>query len=111
MNHEENKERDIREEQRTGTQKDIKDIKYQLDRLTGAVGELVTAFKGNDMGTEGVLARVGKIEEIQKELQQQFTDLKAATDKKQMYLLAFVTTLGVVAGSLLKSIVDHLFKK
>jgi chromosome segregation ATPase len=110
MNQEESQERDAREERHVGSQRDIRDIKHQLDRLSGAVGELVTAFKGNDMGTEGVLARLGKIEMDQRALQEQFSELKAAIDKKQMYLIAFFTTAGIVLGSIFKSVVDHFLK-
>jgi len=111
MNQEESQEREAREERNVVTQSDIRSIKLQIDKLTGAVGELVTAFKGNDLGTEGIVARVLQIEEQQDKLKKRLDDLELASKKKEMYLLAFFAAIGVVLGTLIKTIVDHLFKK
>ena len=111
MNDQESHERDAREERHTGTQRDIRDIKYQLDRLSGEVGKLITAFTGNEFGTEGIVEQMKRVIIEQASLKKRLDDLELATTKKQLYLLAFVATLGVVAGSIIKSIIDHLFKK
>jgi hypothetical protein len=110
MNQEESQERDAREQRHTGTQRDIRDIKYQLDRLSGSVGELVTAFKGNDFGTEGIVEQMKRVMQEQSMLKKRLDDLELATAKKQRYLLAFVSTVGVVGGTIIKSIIDHFLK-
>lgn len=111
MNQEESKERSDREDRHTGTQRDIRDIKFQMDKLTGVVGDLVTALKGNEFGTEGMVAQVRAIIDEQTALKKRLDDLELANSKKQMYLIAFVTTVGVVIGTLIKTAIDHIFKK
>lgn len=111
MNQEESTERDEREERHTGTQRDIKSIKLQVDKLSGAVGELVVALKGNEFGTEGMVVRVQQIEQQQNLLNKRLDELELAAKKKEMYIVAFFTACGVVIGTIIKSIIDHAFKK
>lgn len=111
MNEEESTERNSREERYIGTQGDISSIKKQLDKLTGIVGELVTAFKGNDLGTEGMVAQVRSVVEEQIALKARLDDLERIAKMNQKYLFAFIGTVGMVLGGVVKSIIDHLFKK
>ncbi|HSY77039.1 MAG TPA: hypothetical protein VK890_09300 [Bacteroidia bacterium] len=62
MNQEESIERDQREERYRGSQDDIHIIRHELNKLSGAVGELVVALRGNDFGSDGLIARVKEIE-------------------------------------------------
>lgn len=111
MNHEETKERDGREDRYRGTQDDISIIRKELNKLTGAVGELVTAFKGNDLGTEGMVAQVRSVIEEQAKLKERLDDIERIAKTNQKYLFAFIGTVGVVLGSVVKTIIDHLFNK
>lgn len=87
---------------------DVRDLKRQLDKLTGAVGELVVAFKGNDLGTQGMVARVHEIEEQQRALKNRLDELELATKRKEMYVMAIIGLAGIVIGSLIKTLFDHL---
>jgi hypothetical protein len=105
------------EEQYNGPNRDLRDIKIQIDKLTGVVGDMgvsvsdmVTAFRGNDLGTEGIVAQMKTVVDEQRKLRLRLDALELETAKKQFYLLAFVGTLGVVAGGIIRSIID-LFKK
>lgn len=100
-----------RDERHAGSQRDIKSIKVQIDKLTGEVGKLVVALKGDDLGTEGVLPRIVGIEKEVQALKARLDEMELLAKKNQMYLIAFVTTVGVVLGTLIKSAIDHLFKK
>lgn len=118
MNQEENTERDEREERHTGTQRDIKSIRLQIDRLTGEVGklvvgqtEMVTAIKGNDMGTEGIVNQVLEFKKELKELKERVDNMELAAKKKEMYIVAFFAACGVVLGTIIKTVIDHAFKK
>lgn len=111
MNQEETNERDAREERYRGSQDDILIIRKELNKLTGAVGELVTAFKGNDLGTEGMVAQVRDLIDEQAKLKERLDDIERIAKMNQKYLFAFIGTLGVVLGSVVKTIIDHLFKK
>jgi hypothetical protein len=111
MNHEESKERDDREERYRGSQDDISIIRKELNKLTGEVGKLVTAFKGNDLGTEGMVAQVRSVIEEQATLKSRLDDIERVARLNQKYLFAFIGTLGVVLGTIAKTIIDHLFTK
>ena len=111
MNQEESDEKDASDERHLGSQRDIRDIKRQIDKLSGLVGDLVTAFTGNEFGTEGIIEQMKRVVLHQAELKKRLDDLELATQKKQLYLLAFVTTVGIVIGGIVKSFIDHLFKK
>lgn len=93
---------------------ELKDVKRLIDKLTGVVGnlddkvsEMVTAFKGNELGTEGIVPQMKKVMEEQKALRIRLDALELETSKKQFYLIAFFAALGVVLGTL----IDRLFKK
>lgn len=108
---------DTVDERHGGSQRDIKDIKYQVDKLTGKVGEmmievgkLTTAFTGNDLGTEGLIEQMRRVVTEQIALKKRLDDLEMTTAKKQMYLLAFVGTLGIVVGTLITEIIKSIFK-
>lgn len=109
MNHEESQERNVREERYKGSQDDIAIIRKELNKLTGAVGELVTAFKGNDLGTEGMVAQVRSVIEEQATLKSRLDDIERIARLNQKYLFAFIGTLGIVLGTIAKTIIDHLF--
>lgn len=111
MNTEETKERDHREDRYKGTQDDISIIRKELNKLTGAVGDLVTAFKGNDLGTEGMVAQVKSVIEEQANLKSRLDDIERIAKMNQKYLFAFVGAVGVALGTVGKTIIDHLFNK
>lgn len=111
MNHEETREREDREERYKGSQDDIAIIRKELNKLTGAVGDLVTAFKGNDLGTEGMVAQVRSVIEEQATLKSRLDDIERVARLNQKYLFAFIGTLGVVLGTIVKIVIDHLFTK
>jgi hypothetical protein len=111
MNHEESQERDAREERYRGSQDDISIIRRELNKLTGEVGKLVTAFKGDDLGREGMVAQVRTIIEEHVKLKTRLDDIERVARLNQKYLFAFIGTLGVVLGTVAKIIIDHLFTK
>lgn len=89
-----------------------------MDKLSGVVGnmddsvkEMVTAFKGNEFGTEGIVVQMKNVMEEQTRLRKRLDELELSTSKKQMYLFAFVATLAMVVGGLVKSAFDYFFKK
>lgn len=111
MNQEESNEREAREERYRGSQEDIMIIRKELNKLTGEVGKLVTAFKGNDLGTEGMVAQVRQVIEEQAKMKRRLDEIERIAKINQKYLFAFIGTLGVVLGSIAKTVIDHLFTK
>lgn len=121
----EHNEMSHREELHVQTQRDIKSIKMQVDNLSGVVGTmngtvgtLVTALKGNDMGTEGILPQVlaikieqGKIKLEQETINRRLDEVSLLKSKNQMYLIAFVAVLAAGLGAFLTAFFNYLFKK
>ena len=110
----EQSENQEREDRYTDSQRVNRDINHKIDvlvgkfgDLTGSVDDLKAAIQGDKLGNEGVLPRMAKIEQTQRDLKDELDEVKATNEKKIMYLIAFFTTLGVVVGTLL----DRLFKK
>jgi len=111
MSLEESQERDDREERYRGSQDDIYIIRKELNKLTSEVGKLVTAFKGDDLGREGMVAQVRAIIEEHVKLKSRLDDIERVARLNQKYLFAFIGTLGVVLGTIAKTVIDHLFIK
>lgn len=89
---------------------DTKQMRQQLDILAGRVGDLVTAIKGNDMGTEGVVGQIKAIRMEQDHLKKRLDDMEQSTAKKNAYIVVAVGTVGLFLGTIAKIIIDHLFK-
>lgn len=125
MNQEENQERDAREERHTVSQRDIRDIKYQVDKLSGVVGglsgdviKLIESFTGDDLGKAGILADVKRISANQalletkiELLEKKLDTLQGVAKVNQKYILRFVAAAAAIIGAFAKSIIDHFFKK
>jgi hypothetical protein len=86
MNHEESQERDEREERYRGSQDDISVIRKELNKLTGAVGELVVALKGNDFGTDGLIIRVREIEDETDKMKKRIDQIELVAKGKELHL-------------------------
>ena len=65
MNQEEENEKIGKEERYERSQDSIEQINRKIDRLTGVTGDLVTAIRGNDLGTPGI---VGQIKDMKADL-------------------------------------------
>jgi regulator of replication initiation timing len=89
---------------------DARRMREQLDILSGKVGELVTAIKGNDMGTEGVVGQIKTLRAEQELLKKRLDDIEQSTAKKNAYLGVAIGTVGLFLGTIIKVIIDHLFK-
>ena len=92
-------------------QHDIREMRRQMDKLSGTIGELVTAFKGNDLGTDGIVATVARLEAEQEKLNDRLDKMEMATGKKQMYLAAVLVMAGAIIGAILKSVGTVLINK
>lgn len=86
----------------------VKDMKRQMDRVSGEIGKLVVAIQGDDLGNEGILPRVQMIEKIQAEQEKRLNDIENLAKKNQRYFIGFFTVLGAVGGTILKIVIDHI---
>jgi hypothetical protein len=100
----------------------VRDMKRQFDNLADHIsgmredlGEIRTALKGNEFGTEGLVVRVEQIEvwQVRVEAEQKMFAAKLEEYEKtaktnRRYLLAFIGAVGAVAGTVFKIIIDHL---
>jgi len=100
----------------------IRDMKKQFDILSGAIGgmrsdlsEIRTALTGNEMGTEGLVARVENMEGRQmgfeldvKKIFSKLEEYEKSAKVNRRYVLAFIGVLGTVAGTIIKIVIDHL---
>jgi len=101
---------------------DIKDMKRQLDKLTGYVGEMKedmtevkTALKGNEYGTEGLVLRVETLEASYREVvaeQKKFAvrmeEYENRARNNRRYIIAFVAAVSGFAGTVFKIFIDHI---
>lgn len=118
MSYEENKDRADQDRRYRESQSDIKQMRGQMDKLVGAVGEITVAIVGNEMGSEGIISRqktmnerldtfelrLDAMEEVAREA-------KLAADKRQFYLITIFTLVGVILGSAMNAIFNHFSKK
>jgi NTP pyrophosphatase (non-canonical NTP hydrolase) len=88
----------------------MKDLKRQMDRLTGEVGRLVDAIQGNDMGNEGLIPRVQAIETQQDALKKRLDEMELEAKKRGMYIMAIVGLIGIVLGTGFKALIDKFSK-
>lgn len=100
----------------------IRDMKRQLDTLSGHIGgmrtdmtEIRTALTGNEFGNDGLVARQERIEGRQLQSEVEIRKMAAKLDEfeksaklNRRYVMAFIAALGTVAGTFLKIIIDHL---
>lgn len=101
------------------SQDDVKMMRTELNKLTGSVGELVVAIKGDDMGTtEGIVGRIkameSKIHEFEDRLdatEMEAKEAKLEAAKRQFYLMVIWGLTGTVVGTIFMSVINHLFKK
>lgn len=88
----------------------IRKMKLQLDKLSGFIGDLVEAIKGNDLGHEGLLSRLSKVEDTLHIMDQRLKEMEVSAKKREFYLLTIFTLLGALMGMAVKAIID-IFKK
>lgn len=86
----------------------VKDMKRQMDRVSGEVGKLLEAIRGDDLGNEGILPRIQMLEKEQSEMRKRLVEIEGIAKKNQRYFLGFFTVLGAIGGTLLKIIIDHI---
>lgn len=86
----------------------LKDLKRQMDRLTGEVGKLVVALQGDQLGNEGILPRVLQIEKEMADVKRQMEDMQLAMRKKEIHVAAIVGLVMFILGSAAKALFDHL---
>jgi predicted nucleic acid-binding Zn-ribbon protein len=105
-----------KEKRYRNSQDDIKVMRSELNKLTGSVGDLVVAIKGNDLGTEGMLGQMKRIQEkvaaFEDRLDAAELAAKEATieaAKKQFYLMIIWGLVGTVLGTIFMSVINHLF--
>jgi chromosome segregation ATPase len=106
------------EERYRQSQDDVKMMRAELNKLTGSVGDLVVAIKGNDMGTEGILGRIkameNKLHEFEDRLdatEMEAKEAKLEAAKRQFYLMIIWGLTGTVVGTIFMSVINHIFKK
>jgi uncharacterized coiled-coil protein SlyX len=101
---------------------DIREMKRQLDKLIGHFGdmredvsEIATSLKGNEFGTQGLVARFEKMEEKQARQEEEhkafalrLQEYERAAKVNRRYLMAFFGAVGTVVGTIIKLVVDHL---
>lgn len=88
----------------------LKDVKRQMDRLTGEVGKLVDAIQGNDLGNEGLLPRVMNVESAQQDLKKRLDDIELEGKRRGMYIMAVVSLISIILGTLFKTFIDKFSK-
>jgi hypothetical protein len=108
MNKEENAERQEREGRYRESQDDISIIRREVNKLTGVVGELMVAIKGNDMGTEGMAKQIREIKEIADTLSDRVKDLEDKERFREKAWRVVFLLVGTVAGTYIKTIIDRL---
>jgi len=111
MGQEETNEREIREERYRVSQDDISIIRKELNKLTAAVGDMVGALKGNDFGSEGLLNRVSKMEEMAEKLKDRLDELSITAKKRENQLLLLFTLIGALVGACGKWFMDYISSK
>ena len=118
MNQEETSEREQREGRYKESQDDVSVIRKELNKLTSAVGELVTAFRGNDLGTEGIISEVRKLvadqllmEKRFDKLEKRFEGIQGMAKTNQRYIMGFIAAIAAIIGAVGKSFIDHFSKK
>jgi|GEM_PF-5114034 len=94
----------------------IRQMKVQLDKLTESVGDLredfrevATAIKGNDMGTEGFVSRIERIEERQELFEERMSTLERQSKLHRRVFKFAYTAAGALGLALLKYFGDKLF--
>lgn len=93
---------------------DAKRMRHQLDILTGKVGDLVTAIKGNDLGTEGVVGQIKalrvQIEAIEVRLEaveQRAAEARAEARMRQRYMKMAYSAAGALVLVIIKFLIDR----
>lgn len=99
-----------------------KNMYRQVEKLALQIGELVTAIKGNDMGTLGVIGqlrqldgrmdsldlRIDTIDERIDKVERAADQARVELARRQLYLNVIWGLLGVVGGTIFMTIINHL---
>lgn len=107
-----------REERYRDSQDDVSNIRKELHKLIAKTGDLdvkieklTTALTGNDLGTDGLVAQVRENVEQLMELSRRVENIERSAKLNQKYFMAFIGSIGVVLGTLIKIAIDRIFKK
>lgn len=96
------------EERYKESQDDISIIRRELNKLTGAVGEMVDCLKGNEFGQEGLVKQVKAVKEIAENLTARVTSLENSEKFREKAWRIVFLLCGTVIGSLFAKFIDHL---
>jgi hypothetical protein len=122
MNHEENTERQEREERYRLSQDDVSIIRKEVNQLTGAVGEMkgevtkvVEAIQGNKYGNKGLLERIDGVEHLGNslskridEVNKRIEDVVSHAKSRETYVRIIWGLICFVVGTIFVAIIDRL---
>lgn len=108
MNQEESAKRQEQDERYRGSQDDISIIRKELNKLTGAVGEMVDCLKGNEFGQEGLVKQARELKIAFDTMNARVTNLENAEKFREKAWRIVFLLMGTILGSLMKSFFDRL---
>lgn len=117
MNQEEEDEKIGKEERYERSQDSIEQINRKIDRLTGVTGDLVTAIRGNDLGTPGIVGQIKdmkadfrKMWERQNNTDDDIKDLKLKMNSRDTHM-RIIWGLACALGTAFLFWLTNYFKK
>lgn len=110
MSHEENEEKQERDERYKLSQGDARFMRERLDQVQASIGELMVAVKGNDLGTEGLVGQIKRMKQTVEEFDKRLEKIERDGYKEKFRMAMVFTLLGALGTSLIEWILEHLFK-
>lgn len=86
-------------------------MRRQMDKMIAAFGEMKTAIQGNDMGTEGFINRLERVEDTVNDMSKRLGDMEITAKKREFYLLTIFTLIGGAVATIVMKIFELFTKK
>lgn len=103
-----NEEKNDRESRYRDNQDDVRIMRQELNKLSGAVGDLVDCLKGNDFGEDGLVKQFKALKDETYRLKGRLDAIELSAKVNQKAWRIVYILLGTVGGTVLKIIIDHL---